>query len=77
MDKAEFFLALDELLELKPGTITGPEKLSSFDNWDSLAVISLIALADEKFNIVLGSDAIAEAQTFDELLTIVSQNNAD
>ena len=46
MKKAQFLLALDELLELKPGTLKGSEKLSSFDNWDSLAVISLIALVD-------------------------------
>jgi acyl carrier protein len=71
MNKSEFLLSLDELLELSPGTLKGPEKLADYDNWDSLAVISLISLADEKFNIVLGSDAIADAQTVNDLLALV------
>lgn len=67
MNKAEFLLAIDELLELDPGTLKGNEKLDSFENWDSLAVISLIALADEKLNVVVGSEAIADAKTVDDL----------
>lgn len=67
MNKAEFLQSLDELLELDAGTLKGPEKLESFENWDSLAVISLIALADEKLGVVVGSEAIAEAKTVDDL----------
>lgn len=76
MNRSEFLLAMDELLELSPGTLKGPEKLSAYDNWDSLAVISLIALADEKFNVVLGSEAIAEAQTVDDLIAMVPETAA-
>ena len=48
MDRKEFLLALDEMLELDPGTLTGDETLESLEAWDSLAVISFIALVDEK-----------------------------
>lgn len=73
MNRSEFLLAMDELLELAPGTLKGAEKLSDYENWDSLAVISLIALADEKFSVVLGSDAIAEAQTVNDLIALVPE----
>jgi acyl carrier protein len=67
MNRFEFLKVIDELLELDPGTLKGPELLSSYESWDSLAVISLIALADESLNVVVGSDLIAEAVTVDDL----------
>jgi acyl carrier protein len=76
MNRTEFLLAIDELLELSPGTLKGPEQLSAYDNWDSLAVISLIALADEKFGIILDSNAIAEVQTVDDIVNLVPQTAA-
>ena len=72
MNKTEFLLALDELLELPAGTLTGTEALSSYEGWDSLAVISFIAMADEKFSIVVGSSEIATAQTPDDLFKLIN-----
>lgn len=77
MNKSDFLLALDELLELSPGTLNGTETLDSYENWDSLAVISFIALADEKFSIVVGSEAIAKAQTVNDLLQLISSSTPD
>jgi acyl carrier protein len=76
MNKSEFLRAIDELLELSPGTLKGPEKLDNYETWDSLAVISLIALADEKFGVVVGSDKIAEAKTADDLANIFMAQTA-
>jgi acyl carrier protein len=67
MQKSKVLLALDELLELTPGTLKGPEKLSDYESWDSLAVISFIAFVDEEFGTVVSSDAINNAQTVDDL----------
>jgi acyl carrier protein len=76
MNKPEFLRAIDELLELSPGTLKGPEKLAAYDTWDSLAVISLIALADEKFGVVVGSDKIAEAKSVDDLANLFMTQTA-
>jgi len=76
MEKSKVLLALDELLELNPGTLKGPEKLTTYENWDSLTVISFIAFADEEFGIVVGSDAISKVQTVDDLVGLVIKKDA-
>ncbi|MBP2294489.1 acyl carrier protein [Azospirillum rugosum] len=70
MDRKEFLLALDEMLELDAGTLTGAEELLSLDNWDSLAVISFIALVDEKLGLVVEGEKLAKAKTVDDLLAL-------
>ena len=70
MDRKDFLLALDETLELEPGTLTGAETLESLDSWDSLAVISFIALVDETMNIVVEGEKLARAKTVDDLLAL-------
>ncbi|NYZ15434.1 acyl carrier protein [Azospirillum sp. RWY-5-1] len=70
MDTKDFLLALDEMLELDPGTLTGTEELESLDNWDSLAVISFIALVDEKLGLVVEGEKLAKAKTVADLLAL-------
>lgn len=70
MNAKDFLLALDEMLELAPGTLTGAETLESLDDWDSLAVISFIALVDEKLNLVVEGAKLAEARTVADLLAV-------
>ena len=68
MDRKEFLLALDEMLELDAGTLTGTEELDSIDSWDSLAVISFIALVDERLGHVVEGEKLVKAKTVDDLL---------
>lgn len=70
MDRKDFLLALDETLELEPGTLTGDETLESLESWDSLAVISFIALVDEKLEIVVEGEKLARAKTVADLLAL-------
>ncbi len=70
MDRTEFLLALDEMLELDEGTLTGDEELESLEGWDSLAVISFIALVDEKVGVVVEGERLARAKTVGDLLAI-------
>lgn len=70
MNAREFLLALDETLELDAGTLKGDETLESLDNWDSLAVISFIAMVDEKLNLVVSGAKLAAAKTVADLLAV-------
>jgi acyl carrier protein len=67
LEKNEFLLSLDELLELEPGTVKGSETLDSFESWNSLAVISFMALVDEHFGISLQPRQIAACTTVADL----------
>lgn len=70
MNAKDFLLALDEMLELDAGTLKGDETLESLDDWDSLAVISFIALVDDKLNLVVEGAKLAKAKTVDDLLRL-------
>lgn len=70
MNSADFLRELDEMLELDAGTLTGAEKLVDLEGWDSLAVISFIALVDEKLGIVVEGEKLARAKTVADLLDI-------
>jgi acyl carrier protein len=71
LEKNEFLLLLDELLELNPGTVRGPEALDSIEGWDSLAVISFMALVDEHFGISLQPRHIAGCSTIGDLVGLL------
>lgn len=70
MNAKDFLLALDEMLELDPGTLKGNETLESLGNWDSLAVISFIALVDEKLGRVVEGQRLSKAKTVADLFDI-------
>lgn len=46
MTRDEFLKEMDDLLELPAGTLKGPEKLEDLEEWNSMAMIGYIALAD-------------------------------
>lgn len=62
----ETFLAeMAEILEedeVSPG-----DELNNFESWDSLATLSVAALADAQFGVNMSSQEINEAQTIEEL----------
>ncbi len=72
MQPAEFYLLLDEMLELDPGTLVGTERLEDLENWDSLAVISFIALVDEHFDRLIESEKLAKAETSGDLYRLAN-----
>ena len=70
MTRAEFYSELEELLEIKPGTIQGKETLRDLPGWDSMAVLSIIAMADEKLGEVIRASALAECKTVLDLTNL-------
>lgn len=70
MTREEFLAQLDELLELMPGTLQGPEKLENLDQWNSLALVSFMALADTNNGVRLSPRDIAKCITVSDLLKI-------
>ena len=76
MTREEFFLSLDELLELEPGTLKGAERLTDLESWDSLSVVSFMGLAKARFNITLPAKGIAACQSVDDLFALVVSQTA-
>jgi acyl carrier protein len=72
MKKSEFLKELDLTLDLPDGTLRGDEILADIPEWDSLAVISFIALVDEKLNLVVDGETLANAKTISDLVALVA-----
>ena len=71
MEKKEFLLLLDEIVEAEPGTINESDFLSDIDGWDSMAVMGLIAAVDELFGLSLVPEKIAQSKTVTDIVALL------
>ena len=70
MTRAELLVGLTELLETNL-PLTGIEELSSLGNWDSMAVISLMAMADDRCGVTLAPRKINSCKTVNDLVELL------
>ncbi len=70
MGRDEFLKSVDEILELAPGTLKGPEELDDYPLWDSTAMISFMALADSNNGTHLSPRDLAKSKTINDLLSL-------
>ena len=71
MDRQTFLQHLDELLDLPLGTLKGPERIESLENWNSMAVVGYIAMVDEHFNYSISPRQFANCSTVNDLLGLI------
>ena len=71
MTKQEFLTLIEEMLEADPGSLVGDEPLERLP-WDSLAVVSFIALADDHLGAAVSPQALSEAKTLADVLALVA-----
>lgn len=72
MNKKEFFTLLEEASESDENSVTEGTLLEELETWDSLAIVSFIALIDQHLEVTLSPDKLAEAKTVQDLLAMVS-----
>jgi acyl carrier protein len=70
MGRDAFLKSVDEILELPPGTLTGPEQLDDYPLWDSTAMISFMALSDSNNGTRLSPRELAGCKTIADLLRL-------
>jgi len=71
MTHNEFLKEIEEILGLHPGTLKGQEKLEDLENWDSTALVSLIAAAESLSDAQITLDQVASCSTVADLLRLV------
>ncbi len=72
MNKSEFLTHVDKILELPEGTLKGDEKLEDLENWDSVSMVSFIALADEQYGTRLTARQFGNCETVDDLVNLAA-----
>lgn len=68
MTQEEKIALLEEMLELDNGSLTPEMELSSIDEYDSMAKLSLIVLMDDECGKKLTGEQIREFKTVDDIL---------
>lgn len=64
---------LENIMDLDEGTLTADTVLADLDEWDSLSVLSFVALMDEQFSKnIAGKDALA-CNTVGELMAMMEK----
>lgn len=74
MEINEFIEKFAEIFDdTDASTLTPDTKFRDLDEWSSLAVLGLLALADEEFDVELKADDLKKANTIAELLTVIEE----
>lgn len=73
MTQEEKIALLEDMLELDNGTLNPEVELSSIDEYDSMAKLSLIVLMDDEFNKKLSGEQIREFRTVADILTFMGE----
>jgi acyl carrier protein len=64
----EFLNELDDIFEVDHGTMTPETQYKELDEWDSVTLLSLVAVFEDEYGIVLSNDLIDRSNTITELL---------
>jgi acyl carrier protein len=76
MNREQFLPLLDELFEVPAGTLKGPEQLEDFEQWDSLGMMSFMAMVNEHYGITLSPRQFVNCRTVDDLLALTSPSKS-
>ena len=71
MTQEQKIALLEEMLELDNGSLSPEAELSSIDEYDSMAKLSLIVLMDEECNKKLTGEQIREFKTVADILNFM------
>lgn len=59
--------------ETDPETIVADTKFKELDEWSSLAALSIIAMVDDEYDVIIKGNDILKAETIQDLFEIVQK----
>jgi len=69
MNRPEFYQRLAEILDVEE--VKAEDRLKNFDEWDSLSVLSVLAMADSKYGVAIRAEEIRSVVTAADLAGLV------
>lgn len=67
----KFIELFKEILEMEDATLNLDDNFRDYDNWDSLANLSVIAMLDEEFGVLIENKDFKNINTVGELISEV------
>lgn len=72
MEIKDFINKFVEAVEIENASSVNPEtKFRDLDEWNSMSTLSIIALADEEYDVELNPDVFRKAQTVEDLFNAI------
>lgn len=71
-----FYEGMAEILELEPAEITPDLRLEDV-NWDSLAIVSTIALIDDVCGVAVSASKLTECETIADVEKVIADEQAN
>lgn len=65
-----------EALDIEPGTLKPETRLEDLQEWDSLGMVSLIAMLDKHFSVRLQPEEIRALVTVEDILSRMKEGSA-
>jgi len=72
---SEFYEGLAEILEVDEAEVTPERELG--ENWDSLAIVSTIALIDDVYDVQVRPEKLAECKTVGDVEALVEAHRSE
>jgi len=75
MKKESFFEGLVECMEIDPVELSEDTVFKQLEDYDSMAVMSIVAFADEKFGTVLAAEKLEKMVTVRDLMELIGMEH--
>jgi acyl carrier protein len=67
MNQQEFLRAFEQVLEMPDGSLEETSKLDDLESWDSVAMVTLMSMVEEKCGVQLSPRRIASCATVEDV----------
>ena len=74
MNIDSFIASFEEVLEVDNGTVKAECFFREFDEWDSITLLSLIAMLEDDYDVIIPRKEFDEIKTIQELFDFVNKN---
>ena len=72
MDNEKFINKFKEALEIENKEISVRDKFRDFEEWDSLAFLSIIAMIDEEYDVIIKGDEFKTLETIEDIINSIA-----
>ena len=73
MKRTDFIKRIEQIIEVNAGSLVAETRFDEIPEWDSLAVLDLIALMDAEFGVDVTFEMLEKCDTRSDVITIAGK----
>ena len=75
MNASDFLKSFEEMIEVSPGSVQLTDSLADIAAWDSLAVVSFMAMSDEAYSASVTPSDLMNCKTVADLMELIRKGS--